>query len=100
MIDERAGEDVRGERIAELQLPRLRNELLGKSIEQPAMHQQPTGRHAALAGGLERAQDAGVDGQRQIGVLADDHGAFRAHLQAHVLWSASAASRRICDPTL
>src|SRR5262249_33810551 len=56
------------------------DELLREAVEQFFVDEDATRRHAALAAGLERADDGAGHGQVEPGVLADDDGALAAHL--------------------
>ncbi len=56
------------------------HELLGEAVEDLLGNQDAARRDAALAAGLEGADDAAGHGQVEPGVLADDDGALAAHL--------------------
>ena len=56
------------------------DELLGEAVEELLGDEDAARRDAALAAGLEGADEAAVDRQIEPGVLADDDGALAAHL--------------------
>ncbi len=82
-MDDGPGEIAGVQRIADAQALRRGDELVGEGVEERFGDEDAAGRDAALAAGLEAADEGAVDGQVQPGVGADDDGAFAAHLAGH-----------------
>src|SRR5437879_5634005 len=79
LVDDRPGEVAAVQRIADPQAPGSGHQLIRVAVEDLLRYQEPACRHAALAAGFERANDATGHRQVEAGIFADNDGALAAH---------------------